>query len=98
MPKYRFISDIGHGWLEVPIKELLDMGIENKITNFSYMKGDYAFLEEDCDATTFAKAKNWSSKDISDNTRFIEVGKESIIRTYEPYNLKKIRREYVYRD
>ena len=54
--KYRFISDPGHGWLEVPIEELLDLGIWDKISGYSYQKGGMAYLEEDCDAPLFIDA------------------------------------------
>lgn len=57
--KYRFIEDPGHGWLEVPIGELHALGIADQISTYSYfdrVKG-FAYLEEDCDATTFIVAK-----------------------------------------
>jgi hypothetical protein len=48
--KFRFISDPGHGWLEVPISFVRAMGIASKVSQYSYLKGDMAYLEEDCDA------------------------------------------------
>jgi hypothetical protein len=48
-------TDPGHGWAEVPRQELFDLGIADKITQFSYQKGDKVFLEEDCDLTTFCE-------------------------------------------
>jgi len=48
--KFRFISDPGHGWLEVPISFVRAMGVADKISAYSYVKGDMAYLEEDCDA------------------------------------------------
>jgi len=48
--KFRFISDPGHGWLEVPISFVRAMGIASKVSPYSYLKGDMAYLEEDCDA------------------------------------------------
>ena len=61
MSKYRFIEDPGHGWLEVPLVELVDLGILNKISGFSYRSRDWrlVYLEEDCDFATFARAKKW---------------------------------------
>lgn len=52
----RFISDPGHGWLEVPMATIRYLRIEDKISGFSYRKGDMAYLEEDCDAPTFIDA------------------------------------------
>ena len=54
---YRFITDPGHGWLEVPRAELDSLGIAHKISPYSYQKGELAYLEEDCDFSHFAAAK-----------------------------------------
>ncbi len=54
--KYTFHYDPGHGWLEVPFSMLRALNIEDKITPYSYMKGKTAFLEEDCDLSTFLQA------------------------------------------
>ena len=48
--KFRFISDPGHGWLEVPMSLIDLLGIKDKISQYSYRKGNMAYLEEDCDA------------------------------------------------
>ena len=53
---FRFISDPGHGWVEVPIKLIEVLGIKSKISAYSYRKADMAYLEEDCDAYEFAQA------------------------------------------
>ena len=55
--KYTFYDDPGHGWLEVPMTELVEMEIADKISTCSYRGGDYAYLEEDYDMTTFLRAK-----------------------------------------
>ena len=52
-----FFEDPGHGWLEVQVSELRDLGIFDKITHYSYRKGGTAYLEEDCDAPTYLKAQ-----------------------------------------
>lgn len=46
----------GHGWFEVDKSQLETLGIEKEITQGSYMNGDKAYLEEDCDLVTFIKA------------------------------------------
>ena len=43
-------SDPGHGWLAVKLSEIKMLGIETDISEFSYIKGKTAYLEEDCDA------------------------------------------------
>jgi hypothetical protein len=41
----------------VPLSELDQLGIHDDITDYSYEDNLYAYLEEDCDLTTFLKAK-----------------------------------------
>ena len=59
-----FHTDPAHGWLEVAIEDIRELKMTFLISNYSYVsiKGDRAFLEEDCDAFQFmerAKAKGW---------------------------------------
>lgn len=57
MPKtFDYISDPGHGWIKVPMSLLLDLGIEQDISAYSYMRGSDAYLEEDDDASLFMQA------------------------------------------
>mgnify|MGYP000041004342 FL=1 len=51
-----FHSDPSHGWLAVKLDELKMLGITQDISNFSYVKGKTAYLEEDCDAPKFIQA------------------------------------------
>ena len=53
-----FISDPGHGWLEVPMQMVRDLGIAHKISGYSYVDKSkaMAYLEEDCDADVFMRA------------------------------------------
>ena len=53
---YDFYSDAGHGWMKVPIAQLVSLGIAGDISHFSYMKGGFAYLEEDSDAQKFIEA------------------------------------------
>ena len=55
---YTFHSDCGHGWLEVPAREIRDLGIEGDISGYSYISTDgmTVYLEEDCDEGVFIKA------------------------------------------
>ena len=48
-------SDPGHGWLAVPKALIVKLNLEDKITSFSYLSraNHVAYLEEDCDASTF---------------------------------------------
>ena len=54
---YLRIETPGHSWLRVPLLELLELGIRDKITDYSYEDKLYAYLEEDDDLSIFIKAK-----------------------------------------
>ena len=60
MKNYTFYEDPGHGWLEVSLKELIELGIANAISQYSYVKmkqgKPFVYLEEDGDYSTFADA------------------------------------------
>lgn len=51
-----FINDPGHGWLRVPLADIAALGIEAQITPYSFIEGQYAYLEEDCDAPRYLEA------------------------------------------
>lgn len=60
--KLTFHTDPGHGWLEVPRADLVDLGIVSSVSAFSYQKGTRVYLEEDCDASLYleaARAAGW---------------------------------------
>lgn len=79
---FKFYSDAGHGWLQVPKLLLDDLGIAEKITSFSYQRGDYAYLEEDVDLSTFTK----SLRQRGIEPGFLEYHSEySEIRSFNPY-------------
>lgn len=89
MNTYTFFNDAGHGWLRVKRSELVELGIEQQISLFSYIKGDYAYLEEDCDASIFLHAKFGeyiSMRELSDKGILKEHYTEtSNIRSFEHY-------------
>jgi hypothetical protein len=76
-------SDPGHGWGKVKRDVLVNLGIADKITRYSYQRGDYAYLEEDCDLTTLCMALN----ERDTRVKFVEKRSErdSKIRSYERY-------------
>lgn len=51
-----FLEDAGHGWLRVPLADLVALGIEQDISPYSYVHEGYAYLEEDCDYTVYMQA------------------------------------------
>lgn len=80
---YHAYSDPGHGWLKVPRKELHELGIADQITPYSYERGEWVYLEEDADLSTFAKAHpKWNQvKRIWHCT-----DRQSRIRSYRDYS------------
>ena len=79
-----FYSDAGHGWAKVHIDLLDELGIRDKITSYSYMRGSYAYLEEDCDVSTLHKAANAAGLNIKWK-EMKPANNYSRIRTYDPY-------------
>lgn len=80
-----YIQDGGHGWFKVSIKQLIKLGIADRISSYSYWKGDYAYLEEDCDASTYfetLKEKGIEFPKIRDR---IAREKRSKIRGYNTF-------------
>jgi len=77
--------DLGHGWLEVKISLLKELGIDRQITPFSYIdtSGKIAFLEEDVDATLLMKTLK--NKNITHRFLQIDNGDTSFIRSLKYY-------------
>ena len=83
--EYKFHYDAGHGWLEVPKREIEELNLQDKISGCSYINGDFIYLEEDCDFGVFAKAKSWTPTIWKTLIEEVDDGDSSIIRSYEPY-------------
>jgi hypothetical protein len=48
---FKFISDPGHGWMEVNLKEF--PFAKRSATGYGYKNGDFIYLEEDSEAPDF---------------------------------------------
>ena len=78
-----YFTDSGHGWLKVSRDDLATLGLTEKISLFSYTRGDSVYLEEDCDMTAYMIAADnagWTVKLRGRNSD------RSKIRSYEPYH------------
>ena len=53
---FKGYSDSGHGWAKVPRELLTELNIIGEISSCSYQLGQYVYLEEDCDLSTFFEA------------------------------------------
>lgn len=82
--KFDIFDDPGHGWLKVPVSLLEKLGIADKITPYSYRRGDFAYLEEDCDAGTFIVAYKEATGNCPKYRHHI-ADKSSKIRSYWSY-------------
>ena len=52
----RKYADPSHGWLAVPMQWIEALGIVGSISDFSYLRGKTAYLEEDDDQPAFHRA------------------------------------------
>lgn len=89
---YTIYADAGHAWLKVKKSELFAMGIADKITPFSYQYGEYAYLEEDCDLSTFAEAYGVEKWQAIKNKIPLKMSEFSRIRTYASYTATPYRK------
>lgn len=79
-------SDSGHAWVKVSKDMLKDLNISDQITGYSYMRNDFAYLEEDVDLTTFYNA--YKAKYNVEPVFNAHYSDRSKIRTYEHYTNK----------
>ncbi len=82
----RFYEDPRHGWLRVPVELLGKLGIKDQITYFSYQANGFAYLEEDCDLTTFVNAigdERWNR--IKDQIETTRTNGDSVVRGFPSY-------------
>jgi hypothetical protein len=85
-------SDPGHAWLKVrksqANKASVYMG--EKISSFSYQRGEFVFLEEDCDLGIYVRYL----EAIKRPYKFVEhhTDKSSKIRGYQNYSFEEIKR------
>jgi hypothetical protein len=79
---YKFYSDSGHGWVAVKIDELINLGIADKISRYSYRKNQTAYLEEDGDMTLFVRAKMARGEIVTVKEKHSD---RSVIRSYSSY-------------
>ncbi len=83
MKRYKFYADPGHGWLKVSKLELAILGIADQISEYSYMRATYAYLEEDCDAPLFINVLG--VKDFDSRVIYCRSNRDSKIRSYQSY-------------
>jgi hypothetical protein len=78
-----YYQDPGHGWAKISLDKLKALGIDQDISYFSYTRGSYAYLEEDCDLSTLYRACD--KQGIKLVLREYHSNKNSKIRNYQSY-------------
>jgi hypothetical protein len=76
-------SDPAHAWAKVKKQVLLNLGIADKISRYSYQLRDNVYLEEDCDL--YLLHQTLDAQDV--RLKYVEkhTDKSSKIRSYERY-------------
>ena len=83
MQVYQRYHDPGHSWLRVRLTELITLGISTEISSYSYQRGEWAYLEEDCDMDVFVRACEARGRKITIKDHV--TNNSSRIRTFQPY-------------
>jgi hypothetical protein len=78
-----YYQDPGHGWLAVKREWLKALGIEDRITPYSYQRGSTVYLEEDCDFPRFHEAAKAAGWEVNYSLKYAD--KRSPIRSYERF-------------
>jgi hypothetical protein len=81
--KLTYFTDPSHGWVRVKRDVLGRMGIEDRISQYSYQRGEYVYLEEDCDLTVLSKALDLAGQKLELVER--HTNRSSKIRSYSCY-------------
>ena len=81
--KVTVYNDPGHAWAKVAKKELARLNIIDKISSYSYERGQWAYLEEDCDLSLFLAAKRALGEPVQLVEKF--CNNPSAIRGYSSY-------------
>ena len=87
MLKLKFYSDPAHGWCAIKLHVLKDLGIIERISPYSYIRGKTAYLEEDCDYSTLIQALFDHRINYSLTEKYTD--KRAPIRSYDRYNFNQ---------
>lgn len=79
----QIFEDPGHGWARIARERLIKLGVADKISSYSYQRGQYAFLEEDCDLGVLCDAFKAQGYEVKFKTAHTD--RQSKIRSYDRY-------------
>lgn len=78
-----FYADPRHGWLKVPLKDLDKLSIRDKISECSYYRGEFAYLEEDCDMLMYIYAMRALGHKV--NIVYHSSNRSSVVRNFDTF-------------
>ena len=81
-------ADPSHAWVRVKRDTLVNLGIADKISSYSYQRGEHVFLEEDCDFGRLVVALDAIGKKVELVNK--HTNRTSKIRGYESYINKTV--------
>ena len=81
--RFNIYADPGHAWCKVPRSLLVKYGIADKVSPYSYQRGDSVYLEEDCDLTLLITTLHGAGKKVE--FKEFHTNKSSKIRSYSSY-------------
>ena len=81
--KITVYTDPGHGWGAVKRTVLTDLGIANRVTAYSYQRGQSVYLEEDCDLSLLIGALR--ERGVTPEWVEHHTDRRSPIRSYDHY-------------
>jgi hypothetical protein len=81
--KLNVYNDPGHGWVAIKRDVLIKLGIEHKVSYYSYQRGQTVYLEEDCDASLLIGAARDAGTTLEFNEKYCD--RHSPIRSYAQF-------------
>jgi hypothetical protein len=77
-------SDAGHAWGKVKRQVLVNLGLADKVSTYSYQYKDNVYLEEDCDLPLLCS----TLMALDTRIKFVEkhTNRNSRVRSYEHYS------------
>jgi hypothetical protein len=82
--KLDVISDPGHAWAKVSIRLLDRLNLLDVITSYSYIRGEFAYLEEDLDLGELMRAAQAAGIPLTFRER-VARERRSRVREYDQY-------------
>ncbi len=82
--KFKVYNDPGHGWVAVKRALLSELRLLDRISAYSYQKGETVYLEEDCDASVFVSEYKSRYGEMPEFTEKHTNGR-SCIRNYNSF-------------